>query len=213
MGRVKGKQEIILKSGIGMFIEKGFAKTKVSDIAKNAGIGKGTVYEYFKSKDDLFKGCIDYILDNHIELLKSEIANQDTAVNKLQKFAVIHFRYMFEKNNVLYYFQKECNDTIGESINKLMLTYRKESINIIENIIMEEMINRKLEFPKDGFSPKDMALIYLGAINQFSVGKVLAEVDNNSAVVDEEELAHFVEKLIRMLHSGYITMDTVESIF
>ena len=150
MGRVKGKQEIILKSGIGMFIEKGFAKTKVSDIAKDAGIGKGTVYEYFNSKDDLFKGCIDYILDNHIELLKSEVASHSSAISKLQKFAMIHFNHMYEKNNVLYYFQKECNDSIGESITKLILKYRKESISIIENIIVEEMSTRELDLSSDG---------------------------------------------------------------
>lgn len=53
------KEEIIIQAGIKLFQEKGFAATTVSAVAKEAGIGKGTVYGYFKSKEELLlKACL-----------------------------------------------------------------------------------------------------------------------------------------------------------
>ena len=58
-----------------------------------------------------------------------------------------------------------------------------------------------------------MALIYLGAINQYSVGKVLDTIDSSRVNVDEDELKNFVEKLINMSHGGCVSMGVVETIF
>lgn len=47
------KENIILDATEELFIKQGYDKTSVSEIAKESGIGKGTVYLYFKSKDEL----------------------------------------------------------------------------------------------------------------------------------------------------------------
>ena len=44
----------IANAAITVFAKKGFANTKMADIAKAANIGKGTIYEYFKNKDEIF---------------------------------------------------------------------------------------------------------------------------------------------------------------
>lgn len=48
----KKKEEIIL-AALKVFAEKGFYKTTIADISKEAGIGKGTVYEYFRTKEEI----------------------------------------------------------------------------------------------------------------------------------------------------------------
>lgn len=48
------KRTKILKAALKLFPKQGFANTKVSHIAEEAGIGKGTVYSYFKRKEDIF---------------------------------------------------------------------------------------------------------------------------------------------------------------
>jgi len=48
------KRRAILQAAMAVFARKGFSATKVADIAREAGIGKGTVYEYFSSKDEIF---------------------------------------------------------------------------------------------------------------------------------------------------------------
>lgn len=49
------KKELIIEAAIKVFARDGLEKGKIADIAKEAGIGKGTVYEYFRSKNDIFK--------------------------------------------------------------------------------------------------------------------------------------------------------------
>lgn len=59
----KRKNDII-NSAIGIFMEKGYHDTKIEEIAKEVGIGKGTVYEYFSNKKELFEEvCIQFIND------------------------------------------------------------------------------------------------------------------------------------------------------
>ncbi|MDZ7414440.1 MAG: TetR/AcrR family transcriptional regulator, partial [candidate division KSB1 bacterium] len=47
------KRERIMKSAMRMFAKKGFFHTKVSEIARGAGVADGTTYLYFRSKDDI----------------------------------------------------------------------------------------------------------------------------------------------------------------
>jgi AcrR family transcriptional regulator len=55
------KRPRLVKAATGVFAEKGYAATRVSDIAERAGIGKGTVYEYFKSKKELLFAVFESI--------------------------------------------------------------------------------------------------------------------------------------------------------
>jgi AcrR family transcriptional regulator len=48
------KREALLAAAAGLFAERGFKGTVIADIAVAAGVGKGTVYQYFSSKEDLF---------------------------------------------------------------------------------------------------------------------------------------------------------------
>ncbi len=47
------KKQDILSAALKVFGRQGFANTKMIDIALEAGIGKGTIYEYFRSKDEI----------------------------------------------------------------------------------------------------------------------------------------------------------------
>ena len=58
------KKANILEASIKVFAKKGVTKTKMSDIAEAADIGKGTIYEYFRSKDDIFLASFHFFLEN-----------------------------------------------------------------------------------------------------------------------------------------------------
>ena len=66
------KKRGIIMAAMQVFSEKGVVKTKMADIAKAANIGKGTIYEYFKNKDDIFI--------NLFEMHFSQIGNQAAQV-------------------------------------------------------------------------------------------------------------------------------------
>lgn len=54
----------ILHVAMRVFARKGVVKTKMIDIAIEAGIGKGTIYEYFRSKEDIFTSAFIYFFEN-----------------------------------------------------------------------------------------------------------------------------------------------------
>jgi len=53
-------KEKIIQAAIESFAQTGFDRTKMEDIAKRVGLGKGTIYLYFKSKEDLFLAICDH---------------------------------------------------------------------------------------------------------------------------------------------------------
>lgn len=54
------KRDLIIQAAARVFAQKGFAGTIMADIAEEAGIGKGTIYEYFESKEDLFFAVFEW---------------------------------------------------------------------------------------------------------------------------------------------------------
>ena len=50
----------ITQAALDLFVTRGFAATKLDDVARAAGVSKGLPYLYFKSKEELFKACLLY---------------------------------------------------------------------------------------------------------------------------------------------------------
>ena len=70
--REKKKQQThkaILDAAIKLFTEKGFEQTSMEELARAAGIGKSTIYGYFKAKDDIFRAFCAAELDFAFEEL------------------------------------------------------------------------------------------------------------------------------------------------
>lgn len=57
------KKQKILIAAMKVFARKGVANTKMADVAEEAGIGKGTIYEYFKNKDDIFAEAFHHFME------------------------------------------------------------------------------------------------------------------------------------------------------
>ena len=74
------KRQRILDAALHVFAQKGFYNTKVSEIAREAGVADGTIYNYFKSKDDililLFEDRMDWILERLETELQGDVESQ-----------------------------------------------------------------------------------------------------------------------------------------
>ena len=75
------KRQNIALSSIDLFVEKGFHKLTVSEVAKNANIAKGTIYKYFENKEDIVFAIIEYAQESYdkevIENIKSSTCVKD----------------------------------------------------------------------------------------------------------------------------------------
>jgi TetR/AcrR family fatty acid metabolism transcriptional regulator len=63
------KRRAILDAGLRVFAKNGFASARISDIAAAAGVGKGTVYLYFDSKEDLLLGVLESYVDDVLSMI------------------------------------------------------------------------------------------------------------------------------------------------
>jgi len=78
------KKTQIINAAIEVFAKQGLEKGKIADIAKVAGIGKGTVYEYFKSKDEIFKAIEEMFIFQSIDQLKILSTSKKSPTDKLE---------------------------------------------------------------------------------------------------------------------------------
>lgn len=79
------KREAILRSAFIIFTEKGYHAAKVSDVAELAKVGKGTVYEYFSSKEDLLRGVIEEGIKYYMKELTENIKGPTPPWEKIKK--------------------------------------------------------------------------------------------------------------------------------
>jgi AcrR family transcriptional regulator len=78
------KKKKILDAALDVFMDKGFSGVLISDIARAADIGKGTVYEYFQSKEDLFIELLNYLFEHHQSYDPREWTDNATPEKKLE---------------------------------------------------------------------------------------------------------------------------------
>ncbi|CAM3411577.1 MULTISPECIES: TetR/AcrR family transcriptional regulator [Saccharibacillus] len=91
------KHEAILDSAFEIFGKKGFYETKISDITEHAGIAKGTMYLYFKSKEELFLAVTNRDWEKFLRDLNFRIKHADGLMSKLQRVAEHHLEYYYER--------------------------------------------------------------------------------------------------------------------
>jgi len=85
------KRKEILKAAMRVFGEKGVADTKMNDVAVAAGIGKGTIYEYFQNREDLLCESFEYLLRKIKALMLSRI---DIALSPEEKIRTGFLAYL-----------------------------------------------------------------------------------------------------------------------
>jgi TetR/AcrR family fatty acid metabolism transcriptional regulator len=79
------KRERILRAATQVFARKGFYATRVADVAKAAGIADGTIYLYFKSKDQLLISLVEDRVTRMLTVMRREIEQRATAQERLRR--------------------------------------------------------------------------------------------------------------------------------
>ncbi|MBR4330064.1 MAG: TetR/AcrR family transcriptional regulator [Candidatus Riflebacteria bacterium] len=90
----------IFDSAENLFSKKDFHEVKMEEIAKNANVGKGTIYTYFKSKEDLLFKCLMHNLEDHHKKF-SEVVNTDKDFKTTLKDAFVFMFDFFKRKSAL----------------------------------------------------------------------------------------------------------------
>ncbi len=95
--RSNDKRGRILDAAIKVFAERGFHTATVAEIARAAGVADGTIYLYFKGKDDLLLRLFDEKMTELVAEARAEVAQQRTAPDRLRRFIQLHLA-LVERN-------------------------------------------------------------------------------------------------------------------
>jgi len=92
-----GKRERILDAAVKVFAAEGFYNAKVAQIAQEAGVADGTIYLYFKSKDDLLISLFEDRMEGINANLRNALQASPTAADKLRAVVRLHLE-LIEQN-------------------------------------------------------------------------------------------------------------------
>src|SRR2546422_9003162 len=95
--RSNDKRARILDAAIRVFAERGFHSATVAEIARAAGVADGTIYLYFKGKDDLLLRLFDEKMTGLVAEVKAALAQERSAAEKLKRFIQLHLA-LVERN-------------------------------------------------------------------------------------------------------------------
>ena len=90
------KPQQIIEAAVRVFARKGYFNSRVSDIAREAGIAAGTIYLYFKTKEDILITLFREKMAAFVASLRRAIAEEPDPVAKVRRLVQLHFRMLEE---------------------------------------------------------------------------------------------------------------------
>lgn len=90
----------IIQAALAEFVEKGFAETKLNDIAKRAGVVKGTIYRYFASKEELFREVVRQSVSTNLEMINKVGATFEGETTEFIPFILSQVASQFSNNTL-----------------------------------------------------------------------------------------------------------------
>ncbi|SNS18829.1 transcriptional regulator, TetR family [Anaerovirgula multivorans] len=180
------KRELeIMQAAFKVFTRNGFHEAKIEEIAKKAGIGKGTIYEYFDSKKDLFQQMIIYIIERYIQGAEEISVKENTVREKLIAFAAYHGKFLQYHIDMTETTVTKL-DMLSGNMKQWVREEQSKVHNFVLKIIKEGMGNGEL---REDLNSEIAAIAIIGAINQsytrqIYFGKMRAEDIDPTPAID-----------------------------
>ena len=181
------KREAILRAAIKVFAQFGYFNSKVSDIASEAGIADGTVYLYFKSKDEILHSIFDRAMAEFIAEGKKELAVIDAPKAKLTRIAELHLEKLGADRDLAIVFQVELRGST-KFMQEFSAAGFAEYLDIIRKTI--ENGQRVGDFRND-IKPIMAAKIFYGALDEMVTNWILSKKSYPLGAMAEEVLKLF----------------------
>src|SRR5215510_8087496 len=99
------KRDAILRAAIDVFAERGFFNAQVADVARAAGVAAGTVYLYFRSKDDLLVSIFERTMRDTVAEGRAAVPTITEPAERLRLFARLHLGRLGRDRNLAIVFQ------------------------------------------------------------------------------------------------------------
>ncbi|MFK2824568.1 TetR/AcrR family transcriptional regulator [Bacillus sp. B190/17] len=136
MKRNKPKYHQIINAAVVAIAENGYHQAQVSKIAKQAGVADGTIYLYFKNKEDILISLFREKMGSFVEEIQKALAGKSTAAEKLMLLVEHHFTMLAEDRHLAVVTQlelRQSNKELRLKINAVL----KEYMQLIDEVLKE----------------------------------------------------------------------------
>lgn len=163
------KYDRIIQAATHVFASKGFYNSKVADVAREADVADGTIYLYFKNKDDLLISIFEHSMDSFISTVGRTLVGLSDPVEKLRRFIHLHLELVHNNQDVAQVLQIELRQS-SKFMKEYAATKFKDYLDIISKIL-EEGQSRGL-FNKS-INPLIIKRTIFGAVDEMALDWVL----------------------------------------
>ena len=179
------KRVLILDAATHVFAERGFFAAQVADIARRAGIAAGTVYLYFRSKDDLLISLFDRTMQDAIREGREALESVTDPTDRLRRIARLHLERLARDRDLAVVFQVELRQST-KFMARLSATRLRAYLGIIRDTIAEGQAQGTF---RANVPPTLGAKVLFGALDEMATNWILSDrkytlADDADSVVD-----------------------------
>ncbi|WP_366924551.1 TetR family transcriptional regulator [Metallumcola ferriviriculae] len=181
------KYDAILQAAVKVFAQKGFHRSRVSQIAEQAGIGDGTVYLYFHNKEDILVSLFQERMTDFVYHLRRRLEHTTTFYDTLKILIHYHFEVMeFNPDQaiVTQFELRQQNADINEGISPYLRKYFR---------IIEEVVDRG---KKQGFVKQDIPTVVARKMIFGTIDEVVTDWVNCNCTDFLKEMTEIVYQLL-----------------
>ncbi len=190
MKQKRPKYMQIIDAAVEVIAENGYHQSQVSKIAKQAGVADGTIYLYFKNKEDILISLFKEKMGQFIERMEEDIKEKTTAKEKLALVISKHFSLLADDHNLAIVTQlelRQSNLELRQKINEVLKGY----MNILDNILTEGIQSGEL---KEGLDVRLARQMIFGTIDETVTTWVMND--------QKYDLATLSDSVLELLASG-----------
>ena len=151
------KETTILEAASRVFALRPFHEVLIDDIAAEARIGKGTIYRYFETKEDLYFAAVLFGMDRVAEALESGLGAEHTTSDRLERIAREILEYFWDRRYLIPMLQHDDEDP---SRKDELLKRRQAIVRFAQETILEGIERRELR----GIDARIGAELFLGMV-------------------------------------------------
>ncbi len=164
------KRDAILRAAIDVFAERGFFNAQVADVARAAGVAAGTVYLYFKSKDDLLVSIFDRSMRDGLAAGRAAVANLDDPGERLRRLARAHLARLGGDRNLAVVFQVELRQST-KFMERFSSTLLRDYLGLIREAIAD---GQRAGLFRGDLRPTAAAKMLFGALDEMATNWILS---------------------------------------
>jgi len=165
------KRDALLRAAIETFAARGFFNAQVADVARTAGVAAGTVYLYFRGKDDLLISIFEKTMKEAIASGRESIASLHDPVAQLRAIARLHLDRMSRDRPLAVVFQVELRQST-KFMERFSTTHVREYLGIIRDVVARGQTTGA--FRKD-LNPTLAAKLLFGMLDEMATNWILSK--------------------------------------